>query len=224
MIAASEADRPVMATLWSLLATSEHAFWHALFVAQALLWPTLGIISAVLWTYLFPNLRQYALVIGCVTVAPILSKVQMVTANIALASLLSVVLSYGAFLLLLNFVMVGDRFGRAALGLSIPTLGLGILVTEYAIPVVFVMIIFFWSYARRAPDPETRVRAWRAIFFSTLIAGAAYAIYFIIADYAARPGGSDYKPFYVFTLGKAHLARFPFYLVEGLWRTVADGF
>jgi hypothetical protein len=224
MIAASEADRPVMATLWSLLATSEHAFWHALFVAQALLWPALGIISAVLWTYLFPNLRQYALVIGCVTVAPILSKVQMVTANIALASLLSVVLSYGAFLLLLNFVMVGGRFGRAALGLSIPTLGLGILVTEYAIPVVLVMIIFFWSYARRAPDPETRERAWRAIFFSTIVAGAAYVIYFIIADYAARHGGSDYKPFHVFTLGKAHLARIPFYLVEGLWRTVADGF
>src|SRR4029077_713365 len=59
MIAAAVPDRPVMATLWSVLATSEHAFWHASFVAQALLWPTFGIISALLWTYFFPNLRQY---------------------------------------------------------------------------------------------------------------------------------------------------------------------
>ena len=189
IIAATWIDRPVMATLWSLLATSEPAFWHASFVAQALLWPTLGLISALLWTYLFPNLRRYAMVVGCVTVAPIISKVQMVTANIALAHLLSVVLSYGAFLLLLRFVMADGRFGRAALGLSLPILGLAILLTEYALPVVIVMVIFFWSYARRAPDPETRVRAWRAIFFSTLTAGAAYAIFFIMADFTARRAG-----------------------------------
>ena len=79
-------DRPVMATVWSLLATTEPAFWRASFVAQALLWPTLGIISALLWTILFPHLRQYAMVVGCITVAPIISKVQMVTANIALAT------------------------------------------------------------------------------------------------------------------------------------------
>ena len=124
-------DRPVMGTLWSLFATSEHAFWRASLVAQALLWPALGIMSALLWTYLFPHLRQYAMVIGCVTVAPIISKVQMVTANIAFAHLLSVVLSYGAFLLLLRFVTADGRLGRVALGLSIPILGLGILVTEY---------------------------------------------------------------------------------------------
>ena len=85
--------------------------------------------------------------------------------------------------------MADDRFGRAALGLSLPILGFAILLTEYALPVVIVMVIFFWSYARRAPDPETRARAWRAILFSTLTAGAAYAIFFIIADYTARPGG-----------------------------------
>jgi hypothetical protein len=227
MIAASEADRPVMAALWSLLATSEPAFWRASFVAQALLWPIFGLMSALLWTYLFPNLRQYAMVVGCVTVAPIISKVQMVTTNIPLGQLLSVALSYAAFLLLLRFVMADGRVGWAALGLSLPMLGFGILVTEYALPVVMVMVIFFWSYARRAPAPETRARAWRAIIISTFTAGIAYAIYFIIADYTARPGGSggaEYKPFYVFTLGIAYLARFPFKLAEGIWQSVAGGF
>ena len=75
--------------------------------------------------YPFPHLRQYAIVVGCITVAPIISKVQMVTATIALTHLLSVVPSYGAFLLLLRFVIADDRFGRAALGLSLPMLGFG---------------------------------------------------------------------------------------------------
>jgi hypothetical protein len=225
MIAAAVPDRPVMATLWSVLATSEHAFWHASFVAQALLWPTFGIISALLWTYFFPNLRQYAMVVACVTVAPIISKVQMVTANIALGTLLSVVLAYSAFLLLLRFVMADGPFGRAALGLSVPILGFAILLQEYALPVVIVMVIFFWSYAWRATDPEIRVRAWRAIFLLTLIAGAAYATSVMIADLNARPGGgSEVSPFYVFMQGRASLARFPFRLVEGTWRSLAGGF
>jgi hypothetical protein len=222
IIAATWVDRPVMGTLWSLLATSESAFWHASFVAQALLWPTFAVMSALLWTYLFPNLRQYAMVVGCVTVAPIISKVQMVTATIALQHLLSVVLSYGAFLLLLRFVMAKGHFGWAALGLSLPILGLAILITEYALPVVIVMIVFFWWYAQRAPDSETRARARRAIFFSTLTAGAAYAIFFIIADFTVRDG--EVSPFYVFMLGRANLARFPFSLAEGIWRSVAGGF
>jgi hypothetical protein len=55
----------------------------------------------------------------------------MVTASIPLGHLLSVVLGYGAFLLLLRFVMADSRISRVALGLIMPMLGLGILVTEY---------------------------------------------------------------------------------------------
>jgi hypothetical protein len=215
-------DRPVMAAVWSLLAPSEPAFWRAAVVAQALLWPTLAMISAILWTILFPHLRHYAMVAGCITVAPIISKVQMVTANIALAHLLSVVPSYGAFLLLLRFVMADGRFGWAALGLSLPMLGFGILVTEYALPVVIVMVTFFWLYARRAADPATRFRAHRAILFSILAAGIAYAIFFVMADFTVRRG--TVSPFYIFTLGKAHLVRFPVKLVQGIWQSIVGGF
>ena len=217
-------DRPVVATLWSLLATSEHAFWRASFVAQALTWPLLGMISALLWIHLFPALRRYAMVVACVAVAPIICKLQMITANIALAHLLSVVLSYGAFLLLLRFVMTDDRFGRAALALSVPMLAFAILLTEYALPVVIVMVILFWSCARRAADPETRLRAWRAIVFSTLIGGTAYAIFFMIADYTARPGGWEVSPFYVLTLGGADRIPFTFRVVEGIWWSIVGSF
>ena len=214
-------DRPVMATVWSLLATTEPAFWRAALAAQAVLWPTLGILSAILWTILFPHLRQYAMVVACMTIAPIVSRVQMVTANIALAHLLSVVPSYGAFLLLLRFVRADGRFAWAALGLSVPMLGFGILVTEYALPVVIVIVTFFLWYAGRAPDPATRSRAWRAILCSTLTAGVAYAIFFLTADFSVRRG--TVSPIYVLALGKAHLLRFPFLLVDGIWMSIAGG-
>jgi hypothetical protein len=215
-------DRPFMATVWSLLATTESAFWRASVVAQALLWPTLGIFSAILWATLFPNLRQYAMVVGCITVAPIVSKVQMVTATIALQHLLSVVASYGAFLLLLRFVLADGRYGRVALGLSLPMLGFAILVTEYALPVVIVIVTFFWWYARRAPDPATKARAWGAILFSSLTAGAAYAFFFVTADFTVRHG--TVSPKYVLMLGKSHLIQFPFKLVQGIWQSIVGGF
>jgi hypothetical protein len=73
-------DRPVLAAVWSLLAPTEPAFWRAAVVAQALLWPSSGLLSALFWTTLLPQVRHYAMVVGCLTVAPIISKVQMVTA------------------------------------------------------------------------------------------------------------------------------------------------
>jgi hypothetical protein len=162
------------------------------------------------------------MVVGCITVAPIISKVQMVTATIALQHLLSVVPCYGAFLLLLRFVKADDRFGWVALGLSLLMLGFGILVTEYALPVVIVVVTFFWLYARRAPDPAISTRAWRAILFSILAAGAAYAIFFVMADFTVRRG--TVSPFYIFRLGKAHLALLPFKLVQGIWQSIVGGF
>ena len=223
MMATAVADRPVKGILWSLLAASEQVFWWASFVAQALLWPTFGVISALLWTRLFPNLRRYAMVVGCLTVAPIITKVQMVTASIALESLLSVVLSYSALVLLLRFVMVGSRFGWAVLGSSVSLLGLAILLTEYALPVAIVMVVLFWWYARRARDLETSVRAWRAIVFSTLTTGVAYASFTIIANYTARPGGEEVNPLYIFTVAGEDLAPFPFRLVQGIWQSVVGG-
>ena len=194
IIATAWADRPVLAALWSLLATSEDAFWWAAFFAQALIWPLFGMISALLWIHLFPDLRRYAMVVACVAVAPIISNLQMVTANIALALLLSVVLSYTGFLLLFRFVMADDRFGRVAVGLSVPILAFAVLLTEYALPVLIVLPILLWSSARCAPDPEVRRRAWRAILVSTVTGVGAYAIFFITANYDARPGGSEVSP------------------------------
>jgi hypothetical protein len=213
-------DRPVMARVWLLLATSEEALWRAAFVAQALLWPALGILSALLWNHLFPNLRHYAFVIACVASAPIITKVQMLTLTISLGPLLSVILAYCALLLLLRFIRAEDGFGRVALALSVPLLGFAIVLTEYALPVVLIMLILFFSYARDPFHPAARVRAILVIVLSTIIAGAAYTAYSLMADPGARP---DVHPLHFLQLGAYHFLRLPFELTSAMWRGVIGG-
>ena len=118
-IQASFSDRPVNAWLWSTLAESKSLFWRASFVSQALLWPLLGLLSALLWNRLFPELRRYAGLVAVVAVAPFVTKVQMVTVNIALASLLPVVLAYAAVLLLWRYAESEERSAVFALALGV---------------------------------------------------------------------------------------------------------
>ena len=222
MVAASVPDRPVMGAFWSLLAASEPAFWRVGFVAHAVLWPTLGIMSALLWTYLFPDLRRYSMVVGCVAVAPIISKVQLITAEMTLGHVLTTVLGYGAFLLLLRFVTVGDHFGKAALGLSIPILGFAILLSEFPLPVVAVMLVMLYSFAQRAPNAETKVRCGRAILFLILTAVGAYALFSIMADFGSQSGQTS--PLYIVALGGTHLASIPLRLAAAIYQSIAGGF
>jgi hypothetical protein len=216
----SHLDRPVMARVWLLLATSEAALWRAGFVAQALLWPALGILSALLWSHLFPTLRQHAFVIACVASAPFVTKVQMLTLTISLGPLLSVILGYCALLLLLRFIRAADGFGRVALALSVPLLGFAILLTEYALPVVMIMLVLFLSCARDPLNPAARLRAILVIVLSTITAGAAYTAYALMADPGARP---DVQPLHFLTLGESHFLRLPVEVTAAMWRGVIGG-
>ena len=214
-------DRPVNARLWHLLATSEQMFWFFGLLAQAIIWPMFGVTSALLWNRLFPSLRRYAFVAACVAVAPFVTKVQMVTFNIALASLLSVMLGYGALLLLLCFVADGSRFGRVALLLSLPLLGCAILIQEYALSVALVMLVLLSSYLYFAPDIATRTRARYAVLFVIVVTVSAYAIYLLLGDPGARP---SVRPQNALALGGYDLVRLPFKLMSAIWRSVVGGF
>jgi hypothetical protein len=219
-LVAGHRDRPIMGYLWSLVATSDHAFWAVSFVAQALLWPALGVFSALLWSRYFPALRNYAWVVGCVAVAPFATKVQMVTANIALASFLSVALAYAALLLFLRFIAADDRAGRAALTVGLPMLAAAVLVQEYALSVVMVMLVLFLSTVFFSADGATRRRAFRVICALMLTTLAAYAVYFLLADRGAR---ADVHPFHALKLGTAYFLSLPFRLVTVVWWGIGGG-
>ena len=219
-LVASHRDRPVMGHLWSLLAVSENTFWGAAFVAQALLWPALGLLSALVWSHYFPTLRRFAGVVGCVAIAPFATKVQMVTANIALASFLSVALGYAALVLLAGLIARDDRWSRARFAAGVSLLALAILIQEYALSVVIVIVVLFGSTAWLWGDRERQRRAFRVVGASTVAAVAAYVIYFFLADRDAR---ADVHPAHVIKLGGAYFLGLPLRFVSVLWQGIAGG-
>lgn len=213
-IQASMSDRPLIGWLWGTLAVSEGLLWGASLAAQAVLWPAMGAVSAGLWSRLFPQLKRFAWLAACVAIAPFVTKVQMVTLNMALQALISVIPAYTALLLAWRFVDSGSRRSRIALAASPPILAFSILLNEYALPVVIVgciLLVFEWWQATEAPT-RTRILLTLAILLVT--AAIAYAFYFNLADPGAR---SDVRPTHLLKL-KDQWSRLPSILLLSMWR------
>lgn len=219
-IEASFSDRPVNAWLWSTLAVSENQFWRVSFLSQALLWPLLGLLSALLWNRLFPDLKRYAGLVAVVAVAPFVTKVQMVTANIALASLLPVVLAYGALLLFWRYAELEERGAVIALALGATLLAVGVLIQEYALPVVIAGSVLLLDLGRRSSEPAARRRVLVALGLLLLTAALAYTSYLLLANPGSR---SDVRPEHALGLGRP-LIWYPMTLVAAVWRGLVGGF
>ncbi len=219
-IQASMSDRPFVGWLWGTLAIRGSLLWGASLVAQAVLWPAMGVVSARLWSRLFPQLKRYAWLAACVAVAPFVTKVQMVTLNMALQALISVVPAYLALLLAWRFVDSGTRRGRAALAASPAILTFAILLNEYALPVVIVgctLLVFEWW---QATDVSTRSRILLTLAVLLVTAAVAYSVYLVLADPGAR---SDVRPAHILKL-KNQPSWFPSILLLSLWRGLIGGF
>ncbi len=219
-IQASFSDRPVNAWLWSTLAVSKSLFWSVSFISQAVLWPLLGLLSALLWNRLFPELKRYAGLVAVVAVAPFVTKVQMVTANIALASLLPVVLAYGALLLLWRYAESEERSAVFALALAAPLLAVGVLIQEYALPVVIAGSVLLLDLRRRSSAPATRRRVLVALGLLLLTAAVAYTAYLLLANPGSR---GDVRPQHALGLARP-LFWYPMTLLAAFWRGLVGGF
>lgn len=179
-------DRPVMGYVWTVLSLSEQVFWRFNFVAHAVLWGGFAIAAALLWKHLLPHLAHYGWVVACITIAPFGFHVQTMLANIVLGCLLSIVVAYAAFLLVLRFLKAGDAVGWGALVVSQLLLGAAILFIEYAISVVAVMTVLLLLPAVISSDASERSRTYRAVLLSLMVAAMAYGVYYILAEWRSN--------------------------------------
>ena len=219
----SQADRPVMGSVWYLVGLIDPEFWRGASVIQLLFWIALAVMSVQLWQYFFPRLTRFGWVVACLVAAPIVSTVQMIPINIGLGQLLSVVCAYAAGLLLLYSIRATDRTGTAALLLSIPILAFGTLVTEYTLPAAIAMAVLFSFKAWYSADDGARRRAWRAAALAVLVSAAAYTLYTLVSDRSVR-SGPDIHPSHVFTVLGQNALRLPIYFVSGVWHSLAGAF
>ena len=181
-------DRPVMGYVWTVLSLSEQAFWRFNFVAHAVLWGGFATAAALLWKHLFPHLAHYGWVVACVTIAPFGFHVQTMLVSIVLGCLLSIVLAYAAFLLVLRFVKAGDAVGWGALVVSQLLLGAATLFMEYAFSVVAVMTVLLLLPVVISSDAGERSRTYRAVLLSIVVAAVAYGVYYILAEWRSNTG------------------------------------
>jgi len=181
-------DRPVMGYVWTVLSLSEQAFWRFNFVAHAVLWGGFAIAAALLWKHLLPHLAHYGWVVACITIAPFGFHVQTMLASIVLGCLLSIVLAYAAFLLVLRFVRAGDAVGWGALVVSQLILGSATLFMEYAFSVVAVMTVLLLLPAIISSDAGQRSRTNRAMLLSIVVAAVAYGVYYTLAEWRSNTG------------------------------------
>lgn len=219
-IQTSFSDRPLNAWLWTTLAVREDLLWNTALGAQAVLWPAMGWVSARLWNRLFPDLKRYAWLVACVSVAPFVTKIQMVTLNIALASLLPVILAYAALLLAWRFVESNDRRSRVSLTAAALLLALAVLYQEYALPVVIVGCVLLAQEWWRAAEAPARRRVLITLAVMVLTAAVAYSLYLGWANPKAR---SDVRPEHVLKLNRP-LAWYAQILLASLWRGLIGGF
>lgn len=214
-VAPSFADRPVNAAIWSWLAAHQ-ALFPAGFVAQALFWPLLGGVGALLWLCLHPERRGFAALAALLTVAPFVTKVQPVTVNVALASLLPTLLAYGALLLLWRYVSMGARWTLvAATAMSFA----GILIQEYAVAVVLIGLVLLGAEAVATLDPRRRWRAAVAAAVLVVGAGLAYALFLQLGDPSVR---QDTRPAHIIETWD-RVEELPAGLAVATWRVLVGG-
>jgi hypothetical protein len=216
-IVRAHADRPLVAHIWTGIARlfGEY-FWQVGFVLHALLWTTLGLQAGVLWRYLFPEARKYGVVVSCLAVAPIVVQCQLSTVTITLIGVLSSVLAYAALLLLLRFMETTDG-SRLALVFSLFLFVLGILVSEYAVPVAAMTVVLVVS---KAMEQSNRVTRWTPLRLTILTACATGATYVVYA--ASAHGRSEVDPRQVLGFGAVY--RYPFGLITRAWRVIIGAY
>ncbi len=178
-------DRPVMAYLWTVLASSEEWFWRINLAFHAATWFAFGVTAALLWRRLFPEASVYGWVVACLTIAPFGFNVQLMLINIVLGSLMSIVLAYAAFLVLLRYITEAQASGRwRYLAASQVMLACSILFTEYALSVLAVMVVLMvfpvGEFAVQSAKTERRY----ALLSSVLIGGLAYGGYYLLAEWS----------------------------------------
>lgn len=209
-------DRPLMGYVWTVLSLSEDAFWLFNYAAHAFLWGGLAFATAILWRHLLPNLAPYGWVAACVAIAPFGFQLHTMLANIVLGCLLSIVLAYSAYLLLLRFIRASDAAGWTSLMASQLLLGFAILYMEYAFSVVGIMTSLLLLPAILNPNEGERSRTYRVILLSIVVAGVAYGAYYLLAEWRANTGIMYKHPPNAKELGVMFVVK----MVQSIWQGV----
>ncbi len=178
-------DRPIIGWIWERL-IDHGVLWTSGVVIHWCAWFGLGSISSLLWLRLFPDFREFSLVVGCLTIFPVICKIQIVLIVTLIHYQLGICLAYGTLLGILNWLYGGSSPSPAALVLLLFLTFCTCLGSEYptlALAAVGLLLPFLGGhFGLYSPRPRLRIAAVLLV-----VAFAGYVLYWGIANSAARP-------------------------------------
>jgi len=177
------------------------------------LWAVLGFLSARLQQTIFPSLEGYGPLCVVLTVSPVLAKCPLAVFNVTSTALLAIVVAYLGFFAIYSFVTYGiERYFRLVAGLFL--FGVGILISEYAIPCALITIVLL------LPNFKTELykrSAVTAVGLLTTITAAAYL-------FTALHARTNTSPMYPFTQFRVMLINLPFTLAGAVWQSLVGAY
>lgn len=220
-LAQNMGDRPILGFLLECVASFGAANRLVFVLVNAVLWLAFAIESGLLFRKLFPELRDYAIVPACLTVAPIVLQTQLSTALVSIPANLATICSYAAILLLLR-QSNGEKTNRPLLlGLAAALAASGVALSEYGVATNLVGCVILIGVALTISN-QTSMRKlfFRAAWLFTLT-GAVYLLFAKTADFSVRP---DVAPAHMLRRGTGKLIEVPFDVIAGAWHAVMGAY
>jgi hypothetical protein len=188
-------------------------FWLATMLMTFLLWIVLGEESVLLWQITFPEKKDYAPLIACLTVSPIVLQVQITTVA-SMEGLMSTVIGYFSLLLLYKWVHRGPFL---LLPSALAGLAVGELLTEYTVPVAAVITVIL-LYQMKKTDLALSYRIRCSALSVAAVTFVSYAVY-LGTSHFSRPRTN---PTLVINTGL--LLNFPFGLILRIWHATLGAY
>ncbi|MDX6712392.1 MAG: hypothetical protein QOH96_3408 [Blastocatellia bacterium] len=177
------------------------------------LWAVLGFLSARLQMTIFPSLEGYGPLCVVLTVSPVLAKCPLAVFNVTSTALLAIVVAYLGFFAIYSFVTYGiERYFSLVAGLFL--FGVGILISEYAIPCALITIVLL------LPNFKNELYKRSAVTAVGLLTTVMAATYLFTALHAR----SNTNPMYPFTQFRVVLINLPFTLSGAVWQSLVGAY
>ena len=214
-------DRPLFGFLLERLASFGPANKLVFVILNAVLWLVFAIESHILFRELFPELKDYAIVAACLTLAPIVLQTQLSTADVVIPTNLATIFGYASILVLLGRGHAGKPKRPLLLGIAAASAALGVALSEYGVDTNLVGCAILIGVALASSSREARRRLFISAVWLFGLTVVAYLIFAKTADFSARP---DISPSQMAHRGEAKWLEVPFDVVAGAWHALIGAY
>ena len=216
-------DRPVFGLLLEQIANFGAANKFVFVLINAIIWLGFAVESGLLFRKLFPELKDYSIVVSCITLAPIVLQTQLSTVLVSIAANLPIVLGYSAILVLIRYSKTERPNRLSLLAIASALAGSAAVFSEYGVATNLVgsSILIGVALTSSASAYEMRRRLLISAAWLFTLTVAAYLLFVNMADFSTRP---DVAPMHMVYRGLSKWLEIPFDVIAGTWHAVIGAY